>query len=364
MNRLKLAILVFFVVFVQGCAYLDARSSHLLEKIDLLIEQQRYEQAQMILSKVSTSHPDYSQVLVLIEDVDKKAQGYEQQALLEGNKLERAGTWFLAKQNYKEALKRLPSSEKLKSAFQSLQLKQGKRMAALELDLLIVQGEWLRERRLIEKELALVTSSNWFKEKQREDTHKASKKIAGALSEHGKLALEQGDLLRAERILGLAWQLDPNPAIEDALNSLTKKQDSMVTKQLRSQAEDARRQRQAVVKSRQHMRKILIDSFRGALDSQQLSKAADLVTRLKLLGELDDNERQLVQQLERLIAQQVKEDIARGVEYYGLAQYEKAIASWKKVLELEPENEQALEHIARAERILEKLQRLRESKKQ
>ncbi len=364
MNRCKLISVVLLITFVQGCAYISARSSNLLEKIDLLVEQQYYGQAQAILSKVPTSHPDYSQVLVLTETVDKQAKAYEQQALAEGDELEQAGRWQVAIEHYEQALSLLPSSEPLTQALQALQLKRDQRVATLELNQLIAQGEWLRQRDLTREELMLITPSSWFKARRQEDAQRESKKVAVALGKEGELALAQGELLRAQKILDLAWQLDPTPEIETARKNLVTQQEQVAANKLRSQVADQQKQRQAVMNSRKHMRKILQGSFQQALADRELSDALDYIARLKLLGELDEDEQQLVQQLEFLIEKQVNEGLNLGVEHYGLGEYQEAIASWQRVLEVDPENRQAQAHITRAERILEKLQRLRDSKKE
>ncbi len=364
MSCVKLVVIIMVITLVQGCAYMTARSSQMLEKVDQMIAAQQYGQARKVLSSVPPSHVDYLKAQALLDEVNKQALSFEQQVLQQGGELELAGKWYLAMQHYQKGLSRLPDSEPIRSTLQALQVKQSSRIAALELALLIAQGEWLKQNLVIQNERSLLTSNNWFKEKQREEMVKEALKTAAALRERGELALEQNELSLAERVLNLAWQLDPSPAAEEGLQALATKQKMIMNIAQQSKAAEAERQRQAILASRRHMREILLTSFREALADRQLSQASGFVTRLKLLGELNDDERQLERQLELLIKQQVEAGIDEGVEYYGLAQYEQAIASWKKVLLLEPENRQALEHIARAERILEKLQRLRDNKNQ
>ncbi len=351
MNRLKLVALAIFIGISPGCVYLDARSFNLLERVDALVATQQYERAKVILSNVSTSHPDYPQVPALSKDIDKQAAAYEQLVLIKGEKLEQQGQWYLAQREYQQALKNLPESAKLQAVDQALELKRENRVEVLELDLLISQGELLKQNLAIQEEISLITPSSWLKESRREALQKESKNLADELGRHGKLALERGELQRAAQVLEVAIQLHSSPAIEKTREALVKKQKAV-----------ANQQQQSRTQSRKYMRNKLFASLQQAMDQNQLGKASLFVTRLKLLGKLNVKEQQLAQQLELRVHKQVEDGMTQGVEYYGQGQYQQAIASWQSVLELEPDNKLAAEHIERAERILEKLQRLREDK--
>ena len=371
MSRIKLILVISLVIFTQGCAYMNARSSGMLEKVDSLVEQERYGQAQAILVNVPETHGDYSKVSALIAEIDRQTILYEQQVRDKGGELEKAGEWHRAKQYYQAALANVPESEKIKAAYQALSLKQGERVAALELELLMLQARWLKETISIQRELALITPGSWLKESRWKRDKEESKKIAELLILRAEEALEQGELQHAEKLLNIAWQLDSMPKIDELRVLLVKQQrvlaeqqQKIMNERMQSQAENERKQQQVIIESRIRMRKILNVSLNKALDNHELVKALDYVARLKLLGELDESEVLLAQRLTSLLNQQVKEYIEQGVEHYGLGQYKKAIAAWEEVLALDPNNEQALEHIGRAERILEKLQRLRDSKKE
>lgn len=344
MRQLKLVALLILITISSGCAYLDVRSPNVPEKIDELIAEQQYGRAQAILSSISASHPDYSQLPLLREETDKQAMLYEQQVLAEGKELEQQGKWYLAKKHYEHSLKNLPDSVKLQAAQQSLHLKQVAKVAALEFDLLVAQGEWLKRKLAIQQALSLLTSSSWFRTNRYEAMQKKAGQVAGELGRRGKFELEQKNLVRAAQAFNLAMELRPSPAIEEANKVLVLKR------------------QQAIIQSRKHMQKKLLNSLQKALDQNQLSEAPHFVTQLKLLGKLGAEEEQLIQQLESLIHKQVQEDIDLGIEHYGQGRYQQAIVAWQNVLALEPGNEQAGGHIERAKRILEKLQRLREGK--
>ena len=371
MNRIKLILIISIVMFVQGCSHMNARSPGMLETVDSLVEQERYGQAQVILARVPETHDDYSKVSALIAEIDRQTVLYEQQVRDKGGELEKSGEWHRAKQYYQAALANVPDSEKIKSAYQALSLKQGDRIEKLELELLMLEAKWLRDTVSIESELALISPGGWLKENRWKWNKEVSRKTARSLVHYSEEALELGELGRAEKLLNLAWQLDPMPKIDELKALLVKQQKVAAAQQqqamnerLQSQAENERKQQQVIVESRKRMRAILNASLHKALDNHELVKALDYVTRLKLLGALNESEELLAQKLALQLDQQVQKNIDQGVEHYGVGQYKKAIEAWEAVLVLDPNNEQALEHIERAERVLEKLQRLRDSKKE
>lgn len=351
MKPLTLVVLLIFVSLSAGCAYLDARSSDPLTKIDGLMKAQQYGYAREVIAKVPETHPDYPQVVSLRKELDQQAIAYEQSVLSDGKTLEQQGQWYQAQKRYRQALQRLPESEKLTAAAQMLELKQKSRVETLEVDLLLTQGEWLKQNLVIRNELALIASTNWLKESQRAELQKRSRKLAAELGRHGRIALEQGALARAEQLLSFAMQLHPSESIEEAQHELVKQQQAIADKQ-----------RQSIIQSRKFMRKKLVTSLQQAIEENQLSEASLFVTRIKLMGTLNEKEQQLVQQLASLVQKQVADDMTQGVELYGQGKYQQAIEVWRHVLTLEPDNAQAPAHIERAERILEKLQRLREDK--
>ena len=371
MKRIKLILIISIVMFTQGCAFMSARSSGMLETVDALVEQERYGQAQVILAHVPETHDDYSKVGALIAEIDRQTILYEQQVRDKGGELEKAGEWHRAKQYYQAALANVPDSEKIKSAYQALSLKQGERVEKLELELLMLHARWLKDTVSIQSELALITPGSWLKESRWKRNKEESKKIAKSLVRHSEEALELGELQHAEKLLNLAWQLDPVPQIDELRALLVKQQQvaaeqqqQVLNERLQSQAENERKQQQVIIESREKMRNILNVSLHNAFENHELVKALDYVARLKLLGELNESEELLAQKLTLQLNQQIKKHLDQGVEHYGLGQYKKAIEAWEGVLALDPDNEQALEHIGRAERILEKLQRLRDSKKE
>lgn len=369
MRVTRLVVLMCIISTTAGCANLTARSSTVAEKIDQLVEQQRYGRALQILEKVADDHPDYARLQTVEDEIRKLAASLQQQAIVEGKRLEHQGKWLLARERYEQALKKIPDSKKLRTLQRALLLKQNARVAELEFTLMMARGAWLKDNLVVQQELDRIAPGNWFKDSRYEDALNEARHLARELTQHAAQALKRGDLKRADVVSDLAMALYANPKSEAVRKELIQQQQKLAM-QKKTQEERARRtqkavqhrKQQAIVKSQKDVRQTLRASLQHALDQGQLSEAILIANQLRLQGKLDTEEQQLVQQLALLVNQQIESDMSRGIEHYGEGDYSAAIKRWRNVLELAPDNQQAAERIERATRILEKLQRLRDEK--
>ena len=79
---------VLMVFAASGCTYVPNSSSTSPVKIEQLVEQKRYGQAQAILSQIPETVPDYSVFLKLQKRARTQAAAYEKLTLKEGKELE------------------------------------------------------------------------------------------------------------------------------------------------------------------------------------------------------------------------------------------------------------------------------------
>lgn len=335
---------LFLVFTISSCAYLPINSATSVAKIEQLIEQRRFGQAQTLISEVPLNAPDYSVLIALQKNIEAQAAAYEKLTLEEAGKLEQQGQWYLAMELYQQGQKNLAGSARMKAAEQALQGKIDARVAALEFDLLMAKGEWLRQQLSYQSNLARLSPSQWLTGMKRGVIQRESKKVAEELNIFGHRAMDQGDFSLADSIFGLTLQLHPDPEIEAARTALGQKR------------------RQAVVNNKRDTRRDLSISMEQALTEERLGEASRLAKQIKTLGKLSQNEQEVIQKLNLMIRQKVNANMELGVSHYGSGEYSRAIAAWQDVLDLEPDNSDATEHIARAERVLEKLQSLRENR--
>jgi tetratricopeptide (TPR) repeat protein len=344
MSRIAINWIAPLILLATGCTNLPGNLSTGPEKVAQLLEQQRYGQAKAVLSQVPETDPKYAELQALRKSVDKQAAAYQRNTLEEGKKLERSGDWYEAQQHYQRALNNLHESEKIKAAQDGLQLKIDARVAALEIDLLMVKGEWLKQGLIIRTKISRLLPPNRIQSWRHGSVQKEAKQVAAELGDLGNRAVDQGDFSRAEQMYTLALALHNDPAIEEARKALRDKN------------------RRAIVRNVQAEHKALSISLQKALSQDQLGKAAAIAARLEKQGTPTKEEQKLIQQLNRDIRTQVNKELELGTLHYSRSEYKEAVSAWNKVLTLEPDNTEAAIRIERANRILEKLRQLSQEK--
>ena len=344
MSRLAINWIALLVLLATGCTNLPGNLSTGPEKVAQLVEQQRYGQAQAVLSQVPETDPNYAELQTLRKSVDKQAAAYQRNTLEEGKKLEQRGDWYEAQQHYQRALNNLQESKKIKAAQDALQLKIDARVAALEIDLLMAKGEWLKQGLNIRTKISRLLPRKRFQSWRHGSVQKEAEQVAAELGVLGNRVVDQGDFSLAEQMYTLALELHPDPAIEEARKALRDKK------------------RRAIVRNAQAEHKALLISLQEALSQDQLGKAAAIATRLEKRGTLTKEEQKLIQQLDRDIRTQVNKELELGTRHYSRSEYKEAVSAWNKVLTLEPDNTEAANRIERANRILEKLRQLSQEK--
>jgi tetratricopeptide (TPR) repeat protein len=334
---------VLMVFAASGCTYVQNSSSTSLVKIEQLIEQKRYGQAQAILSQIPETEPDYSVVVDLQKRARTQASAYEKLTLKEGKELERRREWHLAMQRYQLGLKNLLHSAKISAAQEALQNKIDTRVAEVEFDLLMARGEWLIRQLSYQTQLSRLLPEHWLAGFRQDGVKRDARHVAEELGSFGRRAMEQDNFSLADQIFQLSLQLHPDAEIEATRKAL------------------GTRKRQAVAKDEKDTRKGLSNSLQRAMTEERLGEASRLANQIEAQGKLNDQELEIIQKLGQIIHQQVNENIELGVAHYSQGNYLHAISAWQEVLALEPNNSEATAHIARAERVLKKLERLRQN---
>ncbi|HIG41408.1 MAG: hypothetical protein ABGY96_02730 [bacterium] len=330
------------ILLVSGCTNLQVSRSPDLEKIARLVEQQQFGEALAMIPRVEESAPDFAEWETLRKSVGKKATAYRKNVIREGKELERQGEWYQALKHYQQALNNLYENRRIQAAHDKLQRETGASIDALEVELLIAKGQWLKQQLIVQTKLFPLLSEKQFKVVRHEVVREEAIQVSVALGVVGKRAVRQGEYTLAEETLDLSLDLHPDPSIEATRKALTSEK------------------QRVIVKKAQSAQRALSVSLQEALNQRQLGEASDIAIQLKKRGTPSKEEQQLIQQLNRDIRKQVEEDLDLGADHYSRGEYTEAVAAWNKVLALEPDNTEAAIRNERAKRILEKLRQLSE----
>ncbi len=326
-----------------GCAYIAAVGGHLDQQVDTWVAQQDYGEALAALSYVKPSNPDYKRLMAKRAAIETMARRYARHTVAEADQLARQGNWSRALHDYDVAQSRLPHSDILRRGRAQLEQRQQAQLAELDLNLLIARGEGLQRQLPIYTDIARTNPRDSEAQRKLGTIQKQAADVAAELVQRGRTALAHGALTTARRTLSLALRLTPNADTRQANQELLRR---LAPHGTQNTADGNTKQ--------------LLQRYRQALNDKDLVEAQRLLSLLELQPSAPPQLSQLRSDLNDRIADVVHRYLDRGVALYGHGKYEEALAEWRKAQELDPENDTVNSHIARAERVLEKLQSLKE----
>ncbi len=340
---------VLLLLFLQSCAHLSDFDSGAdrLEQLNQYQADQEYGKALKLIADISKKDPQSPEIEKLRKKIVKELRSYEKKAIASALKQERKNEWPAAKQTYEEALQKSGSSKMLEDAQQAMLLRFQGKMDALAHEELIITGEWLQ------KKLALLQSLNnndpgdlsikWRYFRARNDAQETGKQLLHL----GKKMLAENNLAMARRSILLAVKLSPEPAANAEMALLEKKLQARILKKKKDQKKISGKKDTKI-----------IASYNKAMAYGELAEARRHLSRLTPDMQKSIAVELMQEHLQREINNYVQEELSVGNSFYRAGEYEQAIAAWKNIIELEPDNETVKRKLNRAVMIVEKLKSL------
>ncbi|MFQ5656600.1 MAG: hypothetical protein ACE5G5_03600 [Candidatus Methylomirabilales bacterium] len=336
-----------------GCASMFPRGQVTVQSVDELVAAEEYGIALEMLQEVPKTHPEYRALRNKIRQVQARAATYERTTLNRARRKMEEGDWSGALREVDNALDKFPSSVALKKGRKELLRKQAERIRALQTQMLIAEGKWLAEEGPLREELARVAPDDLGARWRLWSTRKEREKTARKLYELGKDAMSGGSIELAKECLALAERLDPPPAIKEEVVQLrweiARREERARLEKQRARAEERRQEFKRLTRlAKQAMERGEFQTARGIL--------SELIERDPGNAEV----RELYEQLNKTVSAKVGPMLERGTILYREGKIEEAKKIWIAVLELDPSHVEAQARVERANRVLEKLRRLKE----
>ncbi len=347
--RLTLPLLL---IAVTGCSTIGIYLPGTTSEIDELLNQQRYGTALARLQALSQKQPDNEQWVKLRYEAIYQAFRFEQQMIAEARARQDEGDWKGALDTMDEALGRYPESTPLQQARADLKVEQDRRLADLDVDLTLARSGWLLQQRgVLEKRRALAGTS-WSDDWKITDIDSELSRLQPVLIAQGQQAFKAGNHTLAERCFELAQRIAPDAAASAGLDSI---------RRTREKQQTATRQRQHTEQVRQVRRQYLnyLATARKALEDNDLIAARDALAAARAVDSSDPNFLKLNDEFERRHDAQVEQWLSEGSSLYRRGEFRQARDLWQKVVTLDPRNTLAQARLDRANRVIEKLERLR-----
>ena len=340
---LRITLLLFLSTLLHGCAYLHSLSSDLPQKIDGWVAAHEYGQALDTLSHVSKTHKQYALLKNKKRTVLIKAKDFEHSQHLAAQKQENNKQWHKADNIYTYALEKYPQSSLLRTEYQSFKKRRDKYLTALETKLSIAKGNWLIESTPLQEKIARATPDDYYTQRRFNKNNQELQATADERMGCAETAIQSGHIPLAEKCLDTADRL--NPAFIDK-NKL---------KKLKAQLD---KKQQLIVKEENRKTSALLSELKQGYSHDNLLRAR------RHLSEVRDNKKRnkesvkLEKQLEKYIKTGLTQRMEAGRRLYSDGQIQQALSIWIPLKSIAPDNTKLNDHIERAKRVLNKLEKL------
>lgn len=358
MSKPRYWLLLTLFALQSGCAVLTSYNK-METQVEQWIESKQYGRALDSLSNVDPTDPQYPQAAQKRKEVEALAARYEQEVRRQTRADLDKGKWAKALDSYDEALERLPKSAVIKDGLAQLHQEQAEVLERLELERLIAHGEWLKQTLPTYRNIARVDPRNRTASQRLDKKRNEAEEIASELALYGNRALANNHFEIADRTLGLATDLSNAPAIAESLKKL-RQQQAQSKAVARAEREKRRKQREAAEQNKARQVDEYLRKYRAAFIEKDFIGARRHLNALQKTDAGNPKWEELVGVLRQATEEEVERLFNNGVTAYSQGHFEQAAELWNQVLELEPEHKQAQENLSRAQRVLDKLEELKE----
>ncbi len=343
MKKCLLAVILLANVLLSGCAYFGSLGADVPEKIDRLIAEQQYGQALDILEYIKPGNPNYIRLMQQKKTLLALASKLEKKTIDDARQFVRKNEWYRAQQAYEQALDKLPDSKVLTRHQQAFLNRRNKHLNRLELKLVLNKARWLIANTPVQQEIIRVLPDAEKRYAELKDYRIQKEKTAQRLLEFTFQALDRKDYSGASNMLNLISKL--------AVETLDRKQLSDARQRLKK----VRRQRQI---QQEKKTRELIAALKQGYSHEGLRQARQQLDFINSNRKLYQSSRAMYQELEQLYRKGIEQRIRAGRDLYSQGKIEEALKIWQSLQEIDKHNQKLKEHIKRANRVLNKLERL------
>ena len=340
---LRFFFLSLLVLLLHGCAYLHSLDADLPQKLDAWIAEQRYGLALQTLNYVEPGDKQYKLLMRKKKRILRLAKEFENQTIDKSNKLVRRNKWNAALNNYDAALEKIPDSTRLQNARGKFIGERDSYLKELELKLLVNKGEWLNKNASLHKEVKRVIPDEYRSVPGIQDYEDDLEETVTALVQCTETATWAGRFKLAEQCMALAEAMGAKPLHHNQLKTVKQR----LAKANRS-----------LLKEQNKKTRVLINELKQGYSHENLQRANDHLIVLLRQTSKNTTWLKLRRDLKKRVRKGLAQNIEAGRKLYSSGKIEQALDIWLSLQAIDPDNERLQAHIARAKRVLNKLERL------
>jgi hypothetical protein len=352
----KLLALLGLLASLAGCQHLSAIRMEPDRPAELgtLIREREYARAEQLL----VQYPFLATPEVRTE-LDEQISAYETAVLADARTRESDNDLYGANNLLAEALQKLPNSSRLNEYKYRLDAERAERLRENERRELLTDAEYFIAQQEIYKEHLNLDAPSLVQRLKNSLSQQQANALAARLLACGEESLLENDTATADKCLHYAQAIRDTPEVRTALSELeSRRATQRQIDEKKTQIIQVKKEKRLARKQRNKTQEIMEKTQQALSDN-------DLPAAQRLLRELPkgNNESREVQEvstrLNDAIRSRVRMLTSEGDRQYRADNVSRAIRSWERALELDPDNPELTERLERARKVLARLEELK-----
>lgn len=337
----------YFIVLLSlalpGCSLMYSYSDNLPQRIDSWVTEKKYNVALNTIDYIKPTHKDYTILQRKKKSILRKMDSYEKEAIEKSSALANQGLWIAALEESDAAAKNVTDPKNIIQHRANLLAKRNQIISAYENELLTRQAVDLISKTELYEKIKKTVSENENNELGISDFDQLRYDTSLKLADKSERHYKNGNYSKANEAILLALKLNPDKHTAIRLNEIKKSVNKETKLKTLSYAAEA---------------KALLKKLSQGYSHEILKDTKD---KLALLNNNVDNQKtysDLIAKLKKHLAAGVKQRFEAGRKSYSEGKTQEALSIWQELNELDPEHPKLQSHIKRAEKILNKLDKL------
>lgn len=337
----------FFLIFLSlsftGCSLIYSYSDDLPKRIDQWIVEKKYNVALDTISYIKPKHKNYRLIQRKKSIILKKIKPYENNAIVKSTQLAKQGNWISALKLLDEVEDNIVDTKNIKKHREKLLKKRDKIIIVYEDDILNNQAKNLIGKLELYNKIKKVVSKSESNELNISEYDELRQETSLRLAERSEQEYKNRQYNNAFNSIELALKLQPEKHIV-----------SRLTKTKKRIQKETRRKRLSYVKDAKELLAKLSQGY-----SYEILK--ETKEKINWLNKIKDNEAvylKLIAKLKKHLKNGEKQRFEAARKLYSMGKTQEALSIWYELEKLNPNNSKLKSHIKRAEKVLNKLEKL------
>jgi len=320
-----------------ACALIQSTPESLEKEIKIWLSENEFDEIDDAIKDIDNKDKKFQSIAKQKNKINKQKNRFIEktsnsaQAYINGNK------WQLALDTYNSALEKIENEPRLSKERKQLLLKRDLKVSALRKEMLMKRANALISYKEIYSKLHALVPQDYSAQFDINRYEKDRIEVAGYLKTCGDHAKKQKQYITARDCYSLSNKLVPD---KQKSNWVAK-----IDSQLKSKSDKKRYDE-------------LLNAYKSAFKKEEYMKARLHLNTLLAIDPSHKKAKNLLTALNKKVREQASIKITLGRELYSKKKINDALLVWQQALLLEPDNEELIQLVSRAEKVSKKIQSL------